>query len=59
VKAAAQESIARGYEGTIHLIAAPQAVSFYEKLGFVLTHSGPGGDKYLLTIEAAQKLLGQ
>jgi len=59
VKAAIRESIARGYEGSIHLVAASQAVSFYEKLGFVLTQSGSGGPEYLLTIEAAQKLLGQ
>jgi RHS repeat-associated protein len=57
VQAAVQESIARGYGGRLGLIAAPQAVSFYEKLGFVL--SDPARNWYVLTEEAAQALLGQ
>ncbi len=59
IVAVIKESVKRGYGGKVQLEALPNAVPFYEKLGFDRVPGKPGGGlpKFALSAEQADKLL--
>ena len=56
----AQESDSNGHFGRILLYAIPDAIEFYQKIGFVDTGSGaPNAPEMELTIAAARQLMNR